>query len=57
MDQFDRDSVSNEDIRQLQAEAERHGDTEQAELCSAALDGDSDAAERCIDAIEAAAVE
>ena len=53
---FDRDAVSNEDIRQLMAEAERHGDTEQAELCRRALeDGDSDAAEQCIDAIQAAA--
>jgi hypothetical protein len=53
---FDRDSVSNEDFRSLMAEAERHGDADQAELCRRALeDGDSDAAEQCIDAIEAAA--
>ena len=52
---FDRDAVTNEDIRQLHDEALIRGDETQAILCCKALDGDSAAAERCIDAIEEAA--
>jgi hypothetical protein len=52
---FDRDAVTNEDIRELLAEAASHGDDEQVELCRRALeDGDSEAADACIDVLERA---
>lgn len=51
---FDRDSVTNEDLRALHARAAAAGDDAMVRDCEAALDGDSEAAERCIDAIEAA---
>ena len=49
---FDRDSVTNEDIRSLHSDAASAGDEEMAALCEQALNGDSDAAEECIDALE-----
>jgi len=52
---IDRNAVTNEDIRRLSDEAAAHGDSEQVELCRRALeDGDSAAAEACIDAIQEA---
>ena len=51
---FDRDSVMNEDIRTLCQEAASHGDYAMVRICERALEGDCEAAELCIDAIEAA---
>jgi len=51
---FDRDSVTNEDLRALHRKAAAAGDDAMVRDCEAALDGDCEAAERCIDAIEAA---
>jgi ferritin-like metal-binding protein YciE len=49
---FSRDAISNADLRILCNEAESAGDAEMASLCEAALEGDPEAAEKCIDAIE-----
>lgn len=51
---FDRDSIINDDIRSLQIDAGQHGDSALVADCDAALEGDSAATERCIDAFEKA---
>lgn len=43
--------ISNDDIAALGLEAAAAGDTEQVELCEAALDGDDDARSLCVDVI------
>lgn len=44
-------TVTNDDIRQLRAEAAAHGDTDQVALCDRALGGDREAAGACVEAI------
>jgi hypothetical protein len=49
---FDRQSVTNEELRRLYVRATETGDDVLATDCLSALDGNSAAAERCIDALE-----
>src|SRR5690606_24983564 len=50
--------ISNDDIRALEAESGAAGDTEQVELCRAALDeSDADARSICVDVIASARIE
>jgi hypothetical protein len=51
---FNRDGVTNVDVRALAKEAAAAGDPQMVALCELALDGDSNAAEKCINAIEQA---
>lgn len=52
---FDRNAVDNEQIGKLHSDAEARGEWQLAADCLAALEGDSDAAERCIDVLESRA--
>lgn len=51
-EEFNRDSVTTDNIRSLRTEAASAGDLDQVAICDRALAGDRAAREDCIDAIE-----
>lgn len=48
------DTVTRDDVRELQSEAGAAGDLELSEACLAALDGDEEAWDACVDVIRLA---